>query len=453
LKDRHWNSLVATLRHGQCVLVLGPEIPAQRKAGTAAPRQPEGEGADAECSFAGELAHALAAELEDDNRRPSGHTLAALAQQYDDTEGFGPSALRATAERFYQGGGYAPSAVHTTLAALPFPLILTTGHDALLTQALRDAGKAPIVQRYHLRGDRRENPEFLLPGDARAPVVYHLFGVAAEPASLVLSENDILDFLIGIVAENPPLPNSLLRVLKRPGQSYLFLGFGIRHWHLRVLLKVILRALELNRSGSSIAAEPLRGLASGDRDDTILFYQRGMRVEVEDADVGSFLDTLAGKLAQEGGAVAPAARAGAGARVFISYAREDESLASRLEAALREARFDPWLDRDALVGGEDWDLHIESELQSTDFVLVLYTPAFCRKTDGYVNRELALARRRAMNVRGSFLIPLRSAPIADADRVRELGEYHEMELREASFDDDFAKLVSTLTREIQRRSR
>ena len=70
-----------------------------------------------------------------------------------------------------------------------------------------------------------------------------------------------------------------------------------------------------------------------------------------------------------------------------------------------------------------------------------------------MNRELALARRRAMNVRGSFLIPLRTEAIADAERVRELGEYHEMELRAASFDDDMAKVVSTLTREIQRRGR
>jgi hypothetical protein len=446
VKNRHWNSLIATLRHGQCVLVLGPEIPARREGDSTAPTPGE------EGSFAGDLARALAGELEDDNRHASGRTLAALAQQYEDSDGFGPSALRATAERFYHRVDYTPSEVHATLAALPFPLILTTCHDALLTRALRDAGKTPIVQRYHLRGDKRENPEFLLSGAPQTPVVFHLFGAPDEPSSLVLSENDILDFLIGIVAENPPLPNSLLRVLKRPGQSYLFVGFGIRHWHLRVLLKVILRALALNRSGSSIAAEPLRGLDSADRDDTILFYQRGMRVEVEDSDVGTFLETLAAKLNSEGGFVGQGARV-AGARVFISYAREDEALASRVHAALQRAHFEPWLDRSALTGGEDWDLRIESELQATDFTLVLYTPAFCRKTDSYVNRELAQARRRALNVRGPFLIPLRTQPVADADRVLELGEYQEMELRVDSFDDDMAKVVSTLTREFQRRNR
>jgi hypothetical protein len=49
----------------------------------------------------------------------------------------------------------------------------------------------------------------------QAPLVYQLFGDALEPGSLVLSDNDLLDFLIAIVSERPPLPNSLVRALKR----------------------------------------------------------------------------------------------------------------------------------------------------------------------------------------------------------------------------------------------
>ena len=444
MKERHWNSLIATLRHGQCVLMLGPEVPVSRAGGAAT---------EDEHSFADELAATLAGELEDDNRSPRGKTLAAIAQQYEDCEGFGTSALRATAERFYQSPDFAPSQVHATLASLPFPLILTTGQDGLLVRALAAAGKTPTAQRYHLRGDKRDNPELMLTGSPAAPVVFHLFGQASEPASLVLSENDVLDFLIAIVSENPPLPNSLMRALKRPGQSFLFVGFGIRHWYLRMLLKVILRALEVNRTGSAIAAEPLGSLPQSDRDDTILYYQRGTRVEVEDADVGSFLEVLAKRLEGAGGVAAQAAPIGQLPRVFISYAREDGDLASRIFAALHKAHFDPWLDRHDLVGGGDWDQQIESELQGTDFALVLYTPAFCRKLDSYVNKELNLARRRALNVRGSFLIPLRTHDIAPEDRVPELGEYNDVELRPQAFDEDMAKLVSLMMREYQRRHR
>jgi hypothetical protein len=447
VKERHWNNLVGSLRHGQCVLMLGPEVPVSIS--SADPK-------NASTTLAEELRQQLARELEEDNRCPCGHTLAALAQQYEDTEGFGPTTLQATAERLLRSRAYSPSPVHAKLASLPFSLVVTTCQDALLTYALKAAGKTPITQRYHLRGDKRDNPEFVVPGSPNSPVIFHLFGDAKEPSSLVLSENDVLDFLIRVVAERPPLPNSLLRALKRVGQSFLFVGFGIRRWDLRILLKVLLRALELHRSGPAIAAEPLHGLlhSDGEEQEMILFYQRGTRVELEDADVDAFLTKLSERLEAEGGFAGQVAPAGPRPRVFISYAREDEELASRVYDALQKAHFEPWLDRESLQGGEDWDKRIETDLDASDFTLVLYTPAFSRKTDSYVNKEVALASERALKVRGSFLIPLRTNDIADADRVDELRKYDEMELRpDSGFDEDISKVISTMRREYQRRNR
>src|SRR5512132_1424503 len=268
VKERHWNSLVTSLRHGQSVLVLGPELAVDVAA--------EGQ-ATKSTSVIEALTRELASELEDDTRRVTGTTLSAVAQQYEDADGFGPNALKASAERFYKLRCYSVSDVHKVLAALPFSLILTTCHDTLLTRALVDAGKKPIVQRYHLRGDKRDNPEFALPGTPTAPLIYHLFGHAQEPASLVLSENDVLDFLIGIVSERPPLPNSLVRALKRVGQSFLFVGFGIRHWYLRVLLKVVIRALGLQRSGSAVPGEPLRGLSEPEKKKTKISARHARR--------------------------------------------------------------------------------------------------------------------------------------------------------------------------------
>lgn len=448
MKERHWSSLVGALRHGQCILILGPEIPVSVSS-TDANVTPHGN-----ASFAEVLRCELARELEDDSRRVCGSTLAAVAQQYEDTEGFGPSSLRATAERVFGSRTYYPSPVHHKLASLPFSLILTTCQDSLLIEALKNpAGKTPLKQRYHLRGDKRDNPEFVLPNSPNSPVIFHMFGDAEEPSSLVLSENDVLDFLIAVVSERPPLPNSLLRALKRVGQSFLFVGFGIKYWDLRILSKVLLRALELNRSGPAIAAEPLRDLLQSDLEETILFYQRGTRVELEDSDVGAFLTELSDRLKTKGGFAGRVAASGPCPRVFISYAREDGDLASRVFDAVQKAHFEPWLDRESLVGGDDWDRRIEGELEASDFTLVLYTPAFCRKTDSYVNKEVALARHRALKVRGPFIIPLRTSDIAEADRVDELREYNEMELRPAGFDEDISKVISTMLREYQRRNR
>ena len=237
------------------------------------------------------------------------------------------------------------------------------------------------------------------------------------------------------------------------GQSFLFVGFGIRHWYLRVLLKVLVRALELHRTGSAIATEPLRGLSEVDREQTILFYQRGTRIELEDADTGAFLAELAGRLEAEGGVAEQTVRAGPRPRVFISYAREDGDLAAMVCDVLQKSSFEPWFDRESLSGGELWNDRIEDELDVTDFALVLYTPALCRKTDSYVNKEITLARRRALSVRGPFLIPLRTAEIAPDERISGLSEYQEMTLRPAHFDEDMATVISSMRRDYQRRHR
>ena len=199
MKERHWNTLVTGVRHGECILVLGPEIPA----GTVG--APVGAAAS---SFVEKLTGALATELEEDDsasRNDLGRGRAAVRGR----RRLRPQCVAGACGRFYKSSGFVPSQVHAALAELPFSLILTTCQDDLMAHALQAAGKNPIVQRYNLRGDKRDNPEFPLQSSPQAPLVYHLFGDAQEPGSLVLSENDLLDFLIAIVSDRPPLPNSL----------------------------------------------------------------------------------------------------------------------------------------------------------------------------------------------------------------------------------------------------
>jgi hypothetical protein len=445
MKGRHWISLVASIRHGQSILILGPEIPI-----TAESTDSQKEGAT---SFCGALTAELAAELEEDNRRVTGKALASVAQQYEDTDGFGANALRASAEHFYKSPRFTPSDVHTAIASFPFSLILTTCHDDLLIQALKKAGKHPVVYRYHMRGDKRDNPEFSAPFSPQSPLVFHLFGDARRPGSQVLSENDLLDFLIAVVSERPPLPNSLKRALKKAGQSFLFIGFGIKNWYLRVLLKMLVRSLELDRSGAAIATESLRELSQQDRERIVLFYQRGTRIEVEDMDIENFLNELSRRVEAEGGIANESIPAGPRPCVFISYASEDSEIAVRVFDALQKTGFEPWFDKDALAGGDLWDESIQDGLNNTDFTLVLYTQALCDKTDSYVNKEINLARQRASSVRGSFLIPLRTAEISDEQRIRELHDFQEMPLSPDSFDEDMAKVISTMRRDYQRRLR
>ena len=172
-----------------------------------------------------------------------------------------------------------------------------------------------------------------------------------------------------------------------------------------ILLKVLIRALELDRTGSAVATESLRDLLEGDREQTILFYQRGTRVEIEDAEIRAFLVELKRRLEAAGGVVRQAPPVGPRPRVFISYAREDSDLAKECAAFSRRPTSSHGWIKQSLVGGDIWDQRIRDQLEDTDYVLVLYTLALSRKTDSYVNKEIALARDRALEVRGNFLIP------------------------------------------------
>src|SRR5258708_16326679 len=77
-------------------------------------------------SYTEALTRRLASELEDDNRRVTGSTLAGVAQQYEDAQGFGPNTMRALAAQFYTSAAYSPSDVHRSVALLPFTLSMTT---------------------------------------------------------------------------------------------------------------------------------------------------------------------------------------------------------------------------------------------------------------------------------------------------------------------------------------
>ena len=65
--------------------MLGPEIPVNLASNDSSTDSSGG------VTFVEALRRELARELEDDNRRACGKTLAVMAQQYEDTEGFGPS--------------------------------------------------------------------------------------------------------------------------------------------------------------------------------------------------------------------------------------------------------------------------------------------------------------------------------------------------------------------------
>jgi hypothetical protein len=167
-----------------------------------------------------------------------------------------------------------PEEPHRLLASLPLPLYLTTNYDDFMLRALEHAGKRPrraICPWY--RGSRVDPEVFEIdPADRRdQPVVYHLHGSFTDPKSLVLTEDDYLEFLIGLAmdraaARQQVIPAYVLEALST--KPLLFIGYSLRDWTFQVLFRGVLRAISpvQHRRHVSVQLAPLpASVPSADR--------------------------------------------------------------------------------------------------------------------------------------------------------------------------------------------
>lgn len=152
-----------------------------------------------------------------------------------------------------------PLEPHRVLARLPLPIYLTANVDSLLEDALVEAGKAPEVILCPWFPDSDQAPsvydrEKYIPSPQR-PLVYHLFGRLDTPESIVLTEDDYFDYLMGVSRNQGHIPNDVQRVLA--DSTLMFIGFQLQDWNFRALLRSILSlAQEGRRRGPThIAAQ------------------------------------------------------------------------------------------------------------------------------------------------------------------------------------------------------
>jgi hypothetical protein len=85
-----------------------------------------------------------------------------------------------------------------------------------------------------------------------------------------------------------------------------------------------------------------------------------------------------------------------GARIFISYAHEDEELKNELDKHLkalkRSSKVEVWSDRE-LIAGQEWDESIMAELHRANIILLLISVDF-NASDFIWDKELAVAMER-----------------------------------------------------------
>ena len=292
LEEEAWLTLVDSVLAGTCTPFLG--------AGVAWPHLPSGR------ALAQELAERFDYPLDDPWNLPR-------VAQYLATVHQPAFAKRRVQERLQQGQeaylaehGTAPEN-HRRLALLHLPVYITTNYDNLLERAMDGIGRTPVVETARwsdrLLEDLGPYPEHKPTPDA--PVLFHLHGDLRDAASLLLTEDDYIDFTVSLALR--PTERSLLwhpirRALSTT--SLLFVGYSLADWNFRVLMRYLLRLQHIVRSDQSFSLSIQLGDSGLDgerRERAERFldkYLQTSSIQVHWTDASVFLEELSRRVAE-----------------------------------------------------------------------------------------------------------------------------------------------------------
>ncbi|HND50309.1 MAG TPA: toll/interleukin-1 receptor domain-containing protein, partial [Anaerolineales bacterium] len=82
-------------------------------------------------------------------------------------------------------------------------------------------------------------------------------------------------------------------------------------------------------------------------------------------------------------------------RVFLCHASQDKPAVRKMYAYLKQHGIQPWLDREDLLPGQDWEIEIPKAIFNSDVILVCLSPNSVNK-EGYVQKEIVFALDKAM---------------------------------------------------------
>lgn len=208
------------------------------------------------------------------------------------------------------------------LARLPIKTYITTSYHDFVEKELQAAGKNPQSRLCYWHGkpdnlkpEHTPDPQYL--PSVNTPLVYHLLGMEQYPASMVLSEDDYLEFLWELACDRESMregtttissrtrPDSIIPEYLRTAindSSLLVLGYRLQDWDLKAVLHGLLKADELTtRKGVSTAIhidmKSQKIVKDNDKDKELaeaylLSYFKRSKFEVRFEESDAFLNNL-----------------------------------------------------------------------------------------------------------------------------------------------------------------
>ncbi len=142
--------------------------------------------------------------------------------------------VQAIAQKIQNGRQASP--ILRALAALDFPLVITTNQEGSFEDALSKAGKKPRLAIYSPESRVTEDPAH---PTTESPVIYKLHGDINRPETIVVTDEDLMKFTMRMTDKAPydPVPISLKYHLMK--WTTLFVGYSLRDYNLRLLITTL----------------------------------------------------------------------------------------------------------------------------------------------------------------------------------------------------------------------
>jgi hypothetical protein len=290
LRPETWETLVDAVLAQECTPFLG--------AGIAVPFLPRG------AQLAEDLAQEFDYPLDD-------VTNLARVAQYIASRHQPSYAKRRVCERIREAQARAAAQLdhgvpenHLVLARLRLPLYVTTNYDDYLQRAIRAVGTAEPTVEICRWNDRlaADLPKYSTKKPTEeSPTVFHLHGHIAEQNSVLVAEDDYIDFTVSLAQRrektDPVIPHFVRRALGNT--NLLFIGYSLEDWNFRVLLRHIMKQqqVQLHDRYSSLSIQlASKNLPPDKRCRAEEFLEKYLRtssaIDVYWGDAGEFLRDL-----------------------------------------------------------------------------------------------------------------------------------------------------------------
>jgi hypothetical protein len=189
------------------------------------------------------------------------------------------------------------------LAQLPLSIYVTTSPFDFLERAIRAAGREPRTQVCFWSGEPGSYKEpghetdYNFKPTPQTPLVYHVFGLEDYHQSIIVSEDDYMEFLIQISQDTnqkkPLLPLYLQRALAQ--SSLILMGYRLRDWDFRIIFRGLIKPSDLRDFSLSIQLDPdQQGLAASSAQvrDYLVKYFDSSKFTVEWGSSYGFIERL-----------------------------------------------------------------------------------------------------------------------------------------------------------------